>query len=31
VELIRLGLLAITAGWMYLLALGIGYAWHQVF
>ena len=31
VRLFGLGLLAMTAGWVYLLALGVGYLWHQVF
>jgi hypothetical protein len=25
------GALAITAGWVYLLTLGVGYVWHQIF
>jgi hypothetical protein len=24
-------LLALTAGWVYLLALGVGYLWHHIF
>ena len=28
---LRAGLFAITAGWVYLLALGAGYLWQQVF
>jgi hypothetical protein len=31
VRLFGSGLLAITAAWVYLLALGIGYLWDQVF
>ena len=31
VRLFGSGLLAITAGWVYLLALGVGHLWHQVF
>ena len=30
VRLFGLGALAITAGWAYLLALGVGYLWHQL-
>jgi hypothetical protein len=30
VRLFGLGALAITAGWVYLLALGVGYLWHQL-
>jgi hypothetical protein len=31
VRLVGLGLLAMMAGWVYLLALGVGYLWHQLF
>ena len=31
VRLFGSGLLAITAGWVYLLALGVGHLWHQIF
>jgi hypothetical protein len=31
VRLFGLGLLAMTAGWVYLLALGAAYLWQQVF
>jgi len=31
VRLFGSGLLVITAGWVYLLALGVGHLWHQVF
>ena len=30
VRLFGSGALAITAGWAYLLALGVGYLWHQL-
>ena len=30
VALFNSGALAITAGWVYLLALGVGYLWHQL-
>jgi hypothetical protein len=31
VRLVGSGALAMTAGWVYLLALGAGYLWHEVF
>jgi hypothetical protein len=31
VALFGSGVLALTGGWVYLLALGLGYLWHQVF
>ena len=31
VRLFGLGLLAMMAGWVYLLAQGVGYLWRQVF
>ena len=31
VALFNSGALAITAGWVYLLALGVGYLWYEVF